>query len=295
MRHLPRRMRSDGLETVNVRTSRGTTVPVTTPYYREKHARRAKRRPGLYPALVVLTRSTTGATPKLASDRQAARSPCSARWPKRRRSSVRRHRPGYQDPPLDRLSLRCAGPSGPAERGVRSAGPRDRQAGGRLPRRGPRPRRKKRGPKTKKGRNRPTGRNRSSVGGSDVGPGGRTYARQRGRVGSSSPHRGGSPRSPADRCWPRNPRTCAAGARPNALARGLLKRAHRSRPCGPEAPQLRVAHNGRARASASGAVESAIRRAQHQGRIHRYRASTRFFSCCLFRQMELFDRMTRWV
>ncbi len=40
VRHLPRRMRSDGLETVNVRTSRGTTVPVTTPYYREKHARR---------------------------------------------------------------------------------------------------------------------------------------------------------------------------------------------------------------------------------------------------------------
>ena len=33
VRHLPRRMRSDGLETVNVRTSRGTTVPVTTPYY----------------------------------------------------------------------------------------------------------------------------------------------------------------------------------------------------------------------------------------------------------------------
>ena len=31
VRHLPRRMRSDGLETVNVRTSRGTTVPVTTP------------------------------------------------------------------------------------------------------------------------------------------------------------------------------------------------------------------------------------------------------------------------
>ena len=41
--------------------------------------------------------------------------------------------------PLDRLSLRCAGPSGPAERGVRPAGPRDREAGGRLPRRGPRP------------------------------------------------------------------------------------------------------------------------------------------------------------
>ena len=27
---------------------------------------------------------------------------------------LRRQRPGYQDPPLDRLSLRCAGPSGPA-------------------------------------------------------------------------------------------------------------------------------------------------------------------------------------
>ena len=27
---------------------------------------------------------------------------------------LRRHRPGYQDPPLDRLSLRCAGPSGPS-------------------------------------------------------------------------------------------------------------------------------------------------------------------------------------
>ena len=62
VRHLPRRMRSDGLETVNVRTSRGTTVPVTTPYYREKHARRAKRRPGLYPALVVLGPSRPSGT-----------------------------------------------------------------------------------------------------------------------------------------------------------------------------------------------------------------------------------------
>ena len=71
MRHLPRRMRSDGLETVNVRTSRGTTVPVTTPYYREKHARRAKRRPGLYPALVVLG-IYDRCTPKLASDASRA-------------------------------------------------------------------------------------------------------------------------------------------------------------------------------------------------------------------------------
>ena len=61
-------MRSDGL---NVRTSRGTTVPVTTPYYREKHARRAKRRPGLYPALVVLG-IYDRCTPKLASDASRA-------------------------------------------------------------------------------------------------------------------------------------------------------------------------------------------------------------------------------
>ncbi len=71
VRHLPRRMRSDGLETVNVRTSRGTTVPVTTPYYREKHARRAKRRPGLYPALAVLG-IYDRCTPKLASDASRA-------------------------------------------------------------------------------------------------------------------------------------------------------------------------------------------------------------------------------
>jgi hypothetical protein len=47
-------MQSDGLETVNVRTSRGTTVPVRTPYYRERNTKGAQRRPGLYPALVVL-------------------------------------------------------------------------------------------------------------------------------------------------------------------------------------------------------------------------------------------------
>ena len=75
VRHLPRRMRSDGLETVNVRTSRGTTVPVTTPYYREKHARRAKRRPGLYPGLypaLVVLGIYDRCTPKLASDASRA-------------------------------------------------------------------------------------------------------------------------------------------------------------------------------------------------------------------------------
>lgn len=65
--NLPRRMRSDGLETVNVRTSRGTTVPVSTPYYREKNDQGVKRRPGLYPALVVLG-IYDRCTPKLASD-----------------------------------------------------------------------------------------------------------------------------------------------------------------------------------------------------------------------------------
>ena len=87
VRHLPRRMRSDGLETVNVRTSRGTTVPVTTPYYREKHARGAKRRPGLYPALVVLG-IYDRCTPKAGLGCKPRGPPCTARWPKRRRSSA---------------------------------------------------------------------------------------------------------------------------------------------------------------------------------------------------------------
>ena len=86
VRHLPRRMRSDGLETVNVRTSRGTTVPV---YYREKHARRAKRRPGLYPALVVLGIYDRCTPPPM----QAARSPC--RSLAEDAAPLRRHR-GYQ-------------------------------------------------------------------------------------------------------------------------------------------------------------------------------------------------------
>ena len=113
VRHLPRRMRSDGLETVNVRTSRGTTVPVTTPYYREKHARRAKRRPGLYPALVVLgiydrvhAEAGLRCKPRGRHAQLAGRSAGAA--------PLRRHRPGYQDPPLDRLSLRCRGPERPS-------------------------------------------------------------------------------------------------------------------------------------------------------------------------------------
>ena len=140
-------------------------MPVTTPYYREKHARRAKRRPGLYSALVVLG-IYDRCTPKLASDASRAVAMHSSLAEAQAQPPLRRHRPGYQDPPLDRLSLRCAGPSGPAERGVRSAGPRDREAGGRLPRRGPRPREAQEAwPQDEEGAQTdsiPTGRNRSS-------------------------------------------------------------------------------------------------------------------------------------
>ena len=113
VRHLPRRMRSDGLETVNVRTSRGTTVPVTTPYYREKHARGRKRRPGLYPALVVRG-IYDRCTPKLASDASRAVAMLSSLAESAGPAPRRRHRPGYQDPPRDRLSLPPRGPARPS-------------------------------------------------------------------------------------------------------------------------------------------------------------------------------------
>ena len=86
VRHLPRRMRSDGLETVNVRTSgarrcrsRRRTIARNTPVGRS--GGRDSTPPWWCWA------STTGARrswPRM----QAARSPCSARWPKRRRSSA---------------------------------------------------------------------------------------------------------------------------------------------------------------------------------------------------------------
>ena len=139
VRHLPRRMRSDGLETVNVRTSRGTTVPVTTPYYREKHARRAKRRPGLYPALVVLG-IYDRCTPKLASD--ASRAVAMLSSLAEAQAQLRSEGIALDIKTLRSTAYRYAARAraAPAERGVRSAGPRDREAGGRLPRRGPRPR-----------------------------------------------------------------------------------------------------------------------------------------------------------
>ena len=88
VRHLPRRMRSDGLETVNVSHLPGArTVPVTTPYYREKTRPSGEAEAGDSTPPWWCWASTTGARrswPRM----QAARSPCSARWPKRRRSSA---------------------------------------------------------------------------------------------------------------------------------------------------------------------------------------------------------------
>ena len=154
VRHLPRRLRSDDLETVNVRTSRGTTVPVTTPYYREKHARRATRRPGLYPALVVLG-IYDRCPPKLASDARRAGAMLSslAEAPAQRRSD---------GSALDIKTLRSTA----YRYAARARAAQQRAAGGLLDRvtgkrvvvsldgGRVRVRRKKRGPKTKKGRNR---------------------------------------------------------------------------------------------------------------------------------------------
>ena len=84
VRHLPRRMRSDGLETVNVRgarrcRSRRRTTARNTPVGRS--GGRDSTPPWWCWA------STTGAR-RSWPPMQAARSPCSARWPKRRRSSA---------------------------------------------------------------------------------------------------------------------------------------------------------------------------------------------------------------
>ena len=102
----------------NVRTSRGTTVPVTTPYYRRETRPSGEAEAGTLPRLggaghlrPVHAEAGLRGKPRGRHAQLAGRSAGAA--------PLRRHRPGYQDPPLDRLSLRCAGPSGPAERGVR--------------------------------------------------------------------------------------------------------------------------------------------------------------------------------
>ena len=147
-------MRSDGLETVNVRTSRGTTVPVTTPYYREKHARRAKRRPGLYPALVVLG-IYDRCTPKLASD--ASRAVAMHSSLAEAQAQLRSDGIALDIKTLRSTAYRYAARARAAQQSA-ACGLLDRVTGkrvvvsldgGRV-----RVRRKKRGPKTKKGRNR---------------------------------------------------------------------------------------------------------------------------------------------
>ena len=115
----------------------------TTPYYREKHARRAKRRPGLYPALVVLG-IYDRSTPKLASAASqlgrhaqlAGRSAiCSSAW--------RRHRPRISRP-SDSTALSNYAATGASGRSdARGDGLLDRVTGKLADRRGrsgPRPR-----------------------------------------------------------------------------------------------------------------------------------------------------------
>ena len=145
---------AERLETVNVRTSRGTTVPVTTPYYREKHARRAKRRPGLYPALVVLG-IYDRCTPKLASD--ASRAVAMLSSLAEAQAQLRSDGIALDIKTLRSTAYRYAARARAAQQSA-ACGLLDRVTGkrvvvsldgGRV-----RVRRKKRGPKTKKGRNR---------------------------------------------------------------------------------------------------------------------------------------------
>jgi hypothetical protein len=152
--NLPRRMRSDGLETVNVQTSRGTTVPVRTPYYREKNRQGAKRRPGLYPALVVLG-IYDRCTPKLASD--VSRSVAMLSSLAEAQAQLREQGVDLDVKTIRSTAYRYAARARAAQQSE-ACGALDSAAGrrvvvsldgGRV-----RVRRKKRGPKTKKGRNR---------------------------------------------------------------------------------------------------------------------------------------------
>ena len=132
----------------------GTTVPVTTPYYREKHARRAKRRPGLYPALVVLG-IYDRCTPKLASD--ASRAVAMLSSLAEAQAQLRSDGIALDIKTLRSTAYRYAARARAAQQSA-ACGLLDRVTGkrvvvsldgGRV-----RVRRKKRGPKTKKGRNR---------------------------------------------------------------------------------------------------------------------------------------------
>ena len=129
-------------------------MPVTTPYYREKHARRAKRRPGLYPALVVLG-IYDRCTPKLASD--ASRAVAMLSSLAEAQAQLRSDGIALDIKTLRSTAYRYAARARAAQQSA-ACGLLDRVTGkrvvvsldgGRV-----RVRRKKRGPKTKKGRNR---------------------------------------------------------------------------------------------------------------------------------------------
>ena len=129
-------------------------MPVTTPYYREKHARRAKRRPGLYPALVVLG-IYDRCTPKLASD--ASRAVAMLSSLAEAQAQLRSDGIVLDIKTLRSTAYRYAARARAAQQSA-ACGLLDRVTGkrvvvsldgGRV-----RVRRKKRGPKTKKGRNR---------------------------------------------------------------------------------------------------------------------------------------------
>ena len=113
VRHLPRRMRSDGLETVNVRTSRGTTVPVTTPYYREETRPSGEAEAGTLPRLggaghlrPVHAEAGLGCKPRGRHAQLAGRSAGAA--------PLRGHRPGYPRPSARPPIATLRGPERPS-------------------------------------------------------------------------------------------------------------------------------------------------------------------------------------
>ena len=152
--NLPRRMRSDGLATVKVRTSGGTTVEVQTPYYRERNNKGAQRRTGLYPALVLLG-IYDRCTPLLASN--VSRSVAMLSSLAEAQAELRNHGIELDIKTIRSIAYRYAARARTAQQseacgflgnvtGKRVVVSVD---GGRV-----RVRKKKRGPKTKKGRNR---------------------------------------------------------------------------------------------------------------------------------------------
>ena len=115
-------------ETVNVRTSRGTTVPVTTPYYREKHASGAGTLPRLGGAGM-------RCTPKLADASRAVAMHSSLA---EAQAQLRSEGIALDIKTLRSTAYRYAARARAAQQSA-ACGLLDRVTGGRLPRRGPRP------------------------------------------------------------------------------------------------------------------------------------------------------------